>query len=126
MPSHRRFQILRLRLRSDGGNLYDGVYVYGSPRRPFRGVLAAGGAVLPAGGTDFDVPAGRVRIGDILRFRAQHFEVTALTPLTGMFRRVLAETEQRPGAFPTEFPHLEWEGVTPTWEGETLEWSADG
>ena len=120
MPRHRRFQILRL--RPDGPDLYDGVYLYGTPQRAFRGNLAAGGGVFPTGGTDFELPTGSVTVGDILRFRGQHFEVTALSPVTDAFRRVLAETEQRPGAFPTEFPHLEWGDERVLWGEETLDW----
>ena len=83
-----------------GSRLYSGRWVLAMVRNESRGRSIEGGASLPVGGTDFDVPRGTVGLGAVIRFRGQFFKVTGTEPVPPFWLRDRLTTEQAGGTYP--------------------------
>lgn len=99
---------------------YHEVVIRGEPSRSNRASVASSGAVLPAGSTDFLVPDGTLAVGDIVRWRSQHFHVDGLIFQPPFYRTVIAETRQVPGRYPVIVPQRV------TYDGTLITYGEDG
>ena len=93
---------LAVKSRVAGEDGYSVRYITGRVIRGTRGVLLSDGALVPSGGTTFNVPRGAVDVDEVIEVvgTGQHFQVSGVEPMPPFHVRDRIEADQVSGRFP--------------------------